>query len=412
MGLGALFYKLLPYTRTIVVILELSSVTTVLYIISVVLLAPTSVTNTTITTSTIASTTIRPPNSQTKLLIAIGLSFAGSFTAVLTAIVCGGSSFCCCICFIVKEWRRPLLRFMMLNCNCPCYIPRPKLRFIVRLCINLVSIVLRIVGTILFGITGNEVVSSTDKTYVQILLIATAASLIFPMLILILDFYHYRIWWAYKPKVQMQSSPIKSALSAKHRRFLPYVLIERFRKIAVRKDQQCRYGHRCQDRELEHIVIFHSMDFRPQPRWSLKYPTYIGFHRTKAEYAMLIAHSDLRISEKEPQMLGFGIYFARSAEATEGKARQAGAYICAEIRMGKVLVVEFSQLRNVSNSKQWWNEYDTVYYAHQEEKKDEFCIKSPAQIVKWIIYIEPPEDKKLTEYGMDTEYNDTLCHCI
>ncbi|CAF0734112.1 unnamed protein product [Didymodactylos carnosus] len=120
----------------------------------------------------------------------------------------------------------------------------------------------------------------------------------------------------------------------------------------------------------------------------------------------------MRISRTPPQLLGFGIYFARSIARTEGKAREAGAYICAEVRMGKVLEVTRNDTHRVSNSDMWWTDYDTVYYRHDEEEKDEFCVKSPDQVLRWIIYVEQPMDRKLGQYGMDVEYNDTACDCI
>ncbi|CAF2839922.1 unnamed protein product [Rotaria sp. Silwood2] len=120
----------------------------------------------------------------------------------------------------------------------------------------------------------------------------------------------------------------------------------------------------------------------------------------------------MNISTTPPQMLGFGIYFARSVANTEGKAREAGAYICAEVRMGKVLMLTKSELHTVSNKNSWWLEYDTVYYKHDQEARDEFCVKSPDQVLKWIIYIGPGEDQKLALYGMDVEFNDTKCYCI
>ena len=129
-------------------------------------------------------------------------------------------------------------------------------------------------------------------------------------------------------------------LSKKHKRFLPYPLLggERTERIG---DTICR-NKPCTNRKLEHILIFHLDDHQPQPRWSeLKEldpsaDTYIGFHRTTAESALAIAHSDFFRSTTPPQMLGFGVYFARSIKNTIGKARFDGAIIVAEIRMGKV----------------------------------------------------------------------------
>ncbi|CAF1117340.1 unnamed protein product [Adineta steineri] len=209
---------------------------------------------------------------------------------------------------------RPMNRFVALNCNCPCYIPRPRLRFTVRLVFLLFSILLRILAIILYA------TSKVDEST------------------------------------------------------------------------------------------------RPQERWGLLSPneatTYVGFHRTTAESAVAIAHSDFRQSMKGSQMLGFGVYFARSIARTEGKARFAGALICAEIRMGRVKEVTFDQLYTVRNSNAWWTDYDTVYYNHKEDDRDEFCVKDPAQILKWVIVVDEAHDTKVNQYGLDAEFEDTFCHCI
>ncbi|CAF1666520.1 unnamed protein product, partial [Didymodactylos carnosus] len=92
---------------------------------------------------------------------------------------------------------------------------------------------------------------------------------------------------------------------------------------------------------------------QPQPRWNKiknlaidDNNVYIGFHRTKAEDGISIAHSEFKISQKKGRtMLGHGVYFARSIDMTMIKAvhKAAGAIICAEIRMGYVKEVERTQ---------------------------------------------------------------------
>jgi hypothetical protein len=173
---------------------------------------------------------------------------------------------------------------------------------------------------------------------------------------------------------------------------------------------------KCPNRSLEQLIIFHMNDYKPQERWRLLSPneatTYVGFHRTKAESAVAIAHSDFRPSMTPPQMLGFGVYFARSIAHTEGKARFAGALICAEIRMGRVKEVTEGELYTVGNTDSWWADYDTVYYNHADDNRDEFCIKDPAQILKWVIIVDEAHDTAVEEYGLNTEFEDTFCSCI
>ncbi|CAF2883081.1 unnamed protein product [Rotaria sp. Silwood2] len=113
-----------------------------------------------------------------------------------------------------------------------------------------------------------------------------------------------------------------------------------------------------------------------------------------------------------PQMLGFGVYFARSIAHTENKARHAGALICAEIRMSRVKEVTRNEIHTVQNSNTWWKDYDTVYFNHQNDDRDEFCIKDPAQILRWVIVVDKNFDTKVEEYGLDTEFEDTKCGCI
>lgn len=401
------FYRKLPYMYAALNILEILGTVT---IITILLGVFNTVTN---NNSTVTTTTPTPllSASQKKAYIALAMIIGGLFTPIFAGFV-----FCsciCCYCLCRKEERcsRPFLRFISLNCNCPCYLPRPRLRFTMRIGFHIFCIILRVTAIILFGELVNEAQSSTNKMTLYIFVIVFSVTLIFPLLTILLDVYHYRVWWAYEPDVEVEPSYTRGPLSSKHRRFIPYVLIESFR-TATLGNRKCKNGDNCRERQLEHMVIFHSADFLPQPRWSPDYETYIGFHRTQAHFAISIAHSDIRISQTPPQMLGFGIYFARSISNTEGKARQRGAYICAEIRMGKVLTLTKSQLGRVKNTDSWWNEYDTVYYQHENEERDEFCVKSPDQVLKWIIYVEPPMDRKLAKYGMDVEFNDTVCYCV
>lgn len=60
----------------------------------------------------------------------------------------------------------------------------------------------------------------------------------------------------------------------------------------------------------------------------------------------------------------------------------------------------------------WHEEYDTCYYNHPDENRDEFVIKDPdSQIVKWVVLVDQPFDPKVQAYGLDTEYQNTGCGC-
>ncbi len=264
--------------------------------------------------------------------------------------------------------------------------------------------------------------------YSEILPILHVCLLSLPLLIgtLLLDFYHYTVWWCYTPQIDSQCH----CRSRKHERYIPYHLVGEDRRTHFLGDTPCT-SDPCYNRHLSHVVIFHSRDYKPQPRWSTldtrnNTGTYIGFHTTTPKVAVLIAHSEFKISDRAG-MLGKGIYFARSMQDTIGKANSTGgACIIAEIRMGKVYQFEKqSVIRHVNNpyydprlhefvrSSQWHDEYDTCYLNHDNESKDEFCIKDPVnQIIRWIVVIHDPYDAKVKQYGLDTEFNSTLCSCI
>jgi hypothetical protein len=244
-------------------------------------------------------------------------------------------------------------------------------------------------------------------------------SWLFLLLIILIQTLHYRVWWHYLPSCDLEAD-IREPLSKKHKRYIPYHLLGNNRTMRL-GDRQCDDGSICTMRSMEHILIFHLNEHTPQPCWSevrkiekhtREHGRYIGFHRTSVEAAVGIAHSDFRISNKPPQMLGFGIYFARSQASTLGKARYAGAVICAEIRMGKVLQVTKDELHTVKNTDAWWEEYDTVYYSHKDNIRDEFCIKSADQILRWIIVVDAEHDSLVSEYNLPREFDDITCGCV
>ncbi|CAF1338646.1 unnamed protein product [Didymodactylos carnosus] len=311
---------------------------------------------------------------------------------------------------------KPIQRFLLFNCNCPCYIARPKWRFLVRFLFITISIGLRLLAIILYATAptynNQELFNQTQK-----LSWICAITFPSPILTLLLDYYHYRVWWYYVPSCDQ--NPFCRRYLKKHRRFIPYHLMGENRNEIQLWNEPCELQQHCLDRTLEHIMIFHFNTHTPTPRWSdvpNKDPlttTYIGFHRTNAVAAVSIAYTDFNPSRTIPQMLGFGIYFARSSYHTQFKARRDGAVICAEILMGRVLEIENNELDNVSNTDAWHQTFDTIYYRHPTEPlRDEFCVRSNEQILKWVMYIERPFDTKVELYGLNTEFADTQCQCI
>lgn len=328
-------------------------------------------------------------------------------------------AFPCCFFLMAECCRRRVLnfikaeathRFFSFNCNCPCFRPRPKLRFQLQLAFLIVIFCIRIANIILCLTTSHHIIS---KNFAVII----AISFYFLILTSLLDYYHYHVWWHYEPDLTKKKLEIPDTpLSKKHLRYLPYALLGNHRTGKV-GDKLC-IEEPCTNRRLEHILIFHLSDYQPQPRWSkLKElnpaaDTYIGFHRTTAQSAVFISHSDFRRSTTPPQMLGFGVYFARSIKNTLGKARFEGAIIAAELRMGKVKEVTKNELFTVKNTDSWHPEFDTVYYNHADDARDEFCVYNETQILKWIVVIDQAFDGKIKNYDMANEFSDTRCFCI
>ncbi|CAF1445932.1 unnamed protein product [Adineta ricciae] len=353
------------------------------------------------------------------LLFAIGgIRALILFTVLLPLLFVFGWIPCLCCLKSCRELCCSLLkakathRFFSFNCNCPCYRARPKLRFQMQFAF-LIAVSLIRIATIIFCLVIPHHITTKS------LAVVVGISFIFLLLNSILDYYHYRIWWHYKPKfVRLEQEIIlpNTTFSIKHKRYLPYSLLAN-QRTGQHGDTLCT-NDPCNNRELEHIVIFHSSDYQPQPRWSeLKRSnpssdTYIGFHRTSAHAAAAIAHSDFHRSDKPPQMLGYGIYFARSINNTIGKARFHGAIIAAEIRMGKVKEVTINELSTVRNTDTWHPEFDTVYYNHENDRRDEFCVYDETQILRWIMVVDSQHDDKCSDYGMDEEFDDTKCYCI
>ena len=72
-------------------------------------------------------------------------------------------------------------------------------------------------------------------------------------------------------------------------------------------------------------------------------------------------------------------------------------------------MISAAEIDEVSDTDRWWEHYDTIYYAHENENLDEFCVKSPHQISKWIMVMN---DDRLHRYGLDHEFDNTRCGCI
>lgn len=320
-----------------------------------------------------------------------------------------------------KFWdNKALRRVIALDCNCPCYRARPRLRFQVRLLFFSVIFIFRIIAIALYASSSNQ------GNYGSTLAIVAAVSLTFLFLTVSLDLYHYCVWWHYTPYSDTTWCCFRAW---RHKRYLPYILIGGYRNEHIWGDESCPRNP-CPDRGLEHIATFHSSTYQPQARWSAlwkdklptdpkekpkRQPTYIGFHTTKPDAAIKIAQGGFLPSKKG--MIGPGVYFARSLEATIGKVGAAGgfgAWIIAEVHMGKVLEVRrHSSEQTKASEGKWHDQYDTCYCTHSDNNLDEFCIKNPeTQIIRWITVIEKEHDPKVEKLGLDNEFESTAYGCF
>ena len=329
---------------------------------------------------------------------------------------------------------KALRRFLIIDCNCPCYKARPAFRFQVRFILLFIFFILRIVAIALYA---SAPAGDNDGGLLAGL---CALSLVFLFGTLTLDFYRYWVWWHYTP----QGDSSCCGRSKKHERYLPYHMVGGNRDPRTLGDQPCT-DRPCHKRTLDHIAVFHGDSYQPQDRWrDIPQPPadleteqkkvcctkskdnevhYIGFHTTDPNSAIGIAHSEFRPGRNG--WLGAGVYFARSIQGTIGKAKsEGGAHLVVEIRMGKVYEVERevitrghkkfnAEIFEFVHRGHWQKEYDTCYMIQDSESRDEFAIKDPAlQILKWVVIIEEPFDSKVEAYGLLTEFDSTKCHCI
>ncbi|CAF1091682.1 unnamed protein product [Adineta ricciae] len=316
---------------------------------------------------------------------------------------------------------KALHRFISFDCNCPCYRARPKLRFRLRAIFLSLCILLRGMAIYLYWSVSKSDRRGQSNFY------TCSVSMIFLAGTLLLDLYHYGVWWCYTPSIDTRCH----CRSRKHKRYLPYHIVGKENRKDMIGDRECAVRD-CRNRHLSHVAIFHSESYHPQPRWSrLKAEdpaaTYIGFHVTKASSAVSIVHSEFHRSSQG--MLGKGVYFARSTAGARAKAeagKSGGAFIIAVVKMGKVFEVDKRQIYRTKTSRtfdktlhdfvfesKWHAKYDTCYMNHDDESKDEFCIKDPeSQILKWVVVIEKEYDTKVKEYGLDTEFDSTVCYCV
>jgi len=135
--------------------------------------------------------------------------------------------------------------------------------------------------------------------------------------------------------------------------------------------------------------MYHSGNTKYPPEQTKDNQTVVGFHQTSHSAAYSIAQTHFQHSKTG--WIGPGTYFATSLNHTEFKANQFGAYICAEVGLGRT--------KRITDPKTWktGKGYDTVYYEHPLGA-DEFCVHDLQQIRSWIIVIDQdPNEQVLLE---------------
>jgi hypothetical protein len=97
----------------------------------------------------------------------------------------------------------------------------------------------------------NQTSSSFNQRILRQLLIFTGVSLILPILTILLDIYHYRIWWVYEPNIDISLplNTLKKGYSSKHKRFIPYILTGQFRTNEI-GNRECQYDRDCHIKDL------------------------------------------------------------------------------------------------------------------------------------------------------------------
>lgn len=199
-------------------------------------------------------------------------------------------------------------------------------------------------------------------------------------------FFHLVEKLAKKPYKPFGNKLSKDGVSQKHIKFIPLGL------VGMEKCSLMNSNGHCVKRDLEHVILFHSEEVVPQQRWcsltETGTSTYIGFHVAPQDAARCIALSDFRISRSG--FLGSGVYFSRIPARNLRENRYA--IICAEVHMGRVLEVTHNDLRPKDALLKLRHDYDTVYWKHEREELDEFCVNSPEQVLRWIIAVDESYD--------------------
>ncbi len=204
--------------------------------------------------------------------------------------------------------------------------------------------------------------------------ILAAFTLIPSVFLLVVEYlHHHRLWFHYRPDVSARK---KATHDSHHMRFLPLSLTND-QQTSHWQSSRCDKGEACLSRNLYHVLMYHSRNTRYSPNQTMDGQIVVGFHQTSHVAAYSIAETGFRPSERG--WIGRGVYFEKSLDHTEFKANQFGAYIWAQVDLGRTKRVKIGEPLPPP-------EYDTVYLAH-DRGADEFCVRNLSQILSWIIVI-------------------------
>lgn len=272
-------------------------------------------------------------------------------------------------------------KFSTLTCiRCECYTQRPQLILLTRFTVLVFFEVLRFIAFILACVCASR--------YRPVgLVYAILAGLSYPSAIFLLavEFLHYyRLWFQYRPDT---ASDETIDYNPCHQRFLPLSIVNDPQKDHG-KDSRCKKGKHCLSQNLYHAMICHSENRSYSPERTTDNAIVVGFHPTSHAAAYSIARTDFQHSKDG--WIGPGTYFTTSLNRPKFKANQFGAYICAQVDLGKT--------RRITAPEDWkaGKGYDTVYYEHALGA-DEFCVRNLYQIRSWIIVVDQDPNKQVIE---------------
>ncbi len=174
----------------------------------------------------------------------------------------------------------------------------------------------------------------------------------------------------------------------------------------------------CHNTDPEHWVRAHSNKDRfPIPNLNARgQKIVVGFHQTNISSAKAIIRTYMQPSKGG--MLGAGIYFATSMQATNGKTNnRGGAFIVAKLNLTRIKIIS-KQVGLTINDPMDSDGFDSVYLEYYQNGKrapdyDEFTVKDPRSILDYVVYFskDAVDSYRLENNIADKNNFDQLCSC-